>query len=49
MEQSRIVTDVLYSGSLSVDEITKEYEKWAESGNYSKVKTKYNSIDNKIY
>jgi hypothetical protein len=49
MEKSRILNDVLFSGSLSVDEITKEYEKWAENGNYLKVKTKYNSIDNNIY
>jgi len=49
MEKARIVNDVLFSGRLSADEITKEYDRSAENGSYLKVKTKYNSIDNKIY
>ena len=37
MEKSRIVNDVLFSGSLSADAITTEYDNWAKTGNYLKV------------
>ena len=43
MEKSRIVNDVLFSGSLPADAIKTEYDNWAKTGNYIKVRTAYPS------
>jgi hypothetical protein len=37
MEKSRMVNDVLFSGSLPDDAIKTEYDNWAKTGNYIKV------------